>query len=180
MGIACEKVWHESSDYVDGTVSPELRLAMDEHIKTCRQCASVIDGMRNIITLYGDERMAELPAGFSQRLRTKLDANMPQTQTRRRFFGWGLAFAASVLVAGGIEVARLSKHELPDDRSKLGGHEVKPVPPDLDVVVADGDQKHFHLAACSLIVGRKIQKMKAKDALQLGRGPCPRCLRQYI
>jgi len=176
--IACEKVWHESSNYVDGTVAPELRLAMDEHIKTCRRCASVIDGMRNIVTLYGDERMAELPAGFSQRLRSKLEANMPQT--RRRFFGWGLAFAASVLVAGGIELARYRNYQPPDASPKLGRREAKPVPPDLDVVVAD-DGKLFHLAACSLIIDRNtIRKMKARDALQLGCRPCPRCLNQYI
>src|SRR5215467_10049157 len=108
---------------------------MDEHIKTCRQCASVIDGVRNIVTLYGDERMAELPAGFSQRLHKKLDASMPQT--RRSFLGWGLAVpAASLLVAGGIEVAHLANRKPPDEVAKPTEHKPKPVPPDLEVVVA--------------------------------------------
>lgn len=83
MGITCETVWRESSNYLDETISPELRLAMDDHIQGCKQCASVIDGLRNIVTLYGDERMAELPAGFSQRLQRRLEANKPPT--RRHF-----------------------------------------------------------------------------------------------
>ena len=180
MGIACEIVWRESSNYVDGTVSNELRLAMDEHITTCRRCASVIDGVRNVVTLFGDERMAELPAGFSQRLHRKLDANIAERRTRRQFFGWGLAFAASVLVAGGIEIERHRSHQITNVGSNTKTYEAKPVPPDLEVVVAD-EGKHFHLASCPLLADHKtLRKMTAKDAIASGRTPCPRCLSQYV
>ena len=65
----CEQVWSEISNYVDGEVAAGLRSAMDEHIRTCKRCASVLAGTRNVVALYGDERMLEVPAGFSQRLR---------------------------------------------------------------------------------------------------------------
>src|ERR1051325_2281427 len=130
MGITCETVWRESSSYLEGDIAPELRLAMDEHIRGCKECASVMDGLRNVVTLYGDERMSELPVGFSQRLQRKLEANKPPT--RRQFFGWAAAFAASVVAVGSFELLHHTTHEKavgPPDRPK-------PVPPDMQVVVA--------------------------------------------
>jgi hypothetical protein len=94
----------------------------------------VLAGLQNIVTLYGDERMAELPSGFSQRLHRCLEANMPTT--RRNFFGWAVALAGSVVAVGGIELSRASDH-VPDSISKLSQHLAKPIPPDMQVVVSE-------------------------------------------
>ena len=66
--LNCEQVWREVSNYVDGEVDAALRSAMEEHFRTCKRCASVLAGTRNVVQLYGDERMLEVPAGFSRRL----------------------------------------------------------------------------------------------------------------
>ena len=177
MGITCETIWRESSDYIDGTLSPDLRQAIDEHVKTCQACASVLAGLQNIVTLYGDERMAELPSGFSQRLHRRLEANIPTT--RRNFFGWAVAFAASVLAVGGIKLGRAS-HEAHESISKHSQHAVKPIPPDMQVVVSDKG-KLFHLAACPFIINREtIRHMTASAALAQGLSPCTRCLSKYL
>src|ERR1700674_361314 len=68
----CEEVRREISNYVDGDVDAVLRASMDEHIRTCARCASVLAGTRNVVQLYGDERMLEVPAGFSRRLEKRL------------------------------------------------------------------------------------------------------------
>ena len=52
----CEQVWHEISNYIEGEVEPGLRSAMDEHFRTCKRCSSVLEGTRNVIRLYSDER----------------------------------------------------------------------------------------------------------------------------
>lgn len=177
MGITCETIWRESSNYIDGILNPELRQSIDEHIETCQACASVLAGLQNIVTLYGDERMAELPSGFSQRLHRRLQANMPTT--RRNFFGWAVAFASSVLAVGGIELSRAS-HEAPEPISKLSQHTVKPIPPDMQVVVSDKG-KLFHLAPCPFIINRKtIRSMTASIALAQGFAPCTRCMSKYL
>ena len=72
----CEQVWREISNYVDGEVDAALRSSMDEHFRTCKRCASVLAGTRNVVQLYGDERMLEVPAGFSQRLEKRLAQNV--------------------------------------------------------------------------------------------------------
>jgi hypothetical protein len=59
---------------------------MEEYIRGCRRCAAVLDGTRNVVQLYGDERMLEVPLGFSQRLQHRLEEkNMPRS--RRGFLG---------------------------------------------------------------------------------------------
>jgi anti-sigma factor RsiW len=73
MVVNCEEVWREISNYVDGEVEPTLRVAMDEHIRGCKRCSAVLDGTRNVVELYGDERMSEVPLGFSNRLHRRLD-----------------------------------------------------------------------------------------------------------
>ena len=72
MEISCVEVIQELSNYVDKDVTSELRAKITAHFPTCAHCTAVYDGLRNTITLIGDNRSFELPVGFGQRLRTKL------------------------------------------------------------------------------------------------------------
>src|ERR1700686_564381 len=109
MVVNCEQVWQEISNYLDGEVDASLRASMDEHFRTCKRCTSVLEGTRNVVQLYGDERMLEVPLGFSNRLQRRLDENVHRS--RRSFLGWMVAAAATVVVVGGFEVARSSRHQ---------------------------------------------------------------------
>jgi hypothetical protein len=70
--MTCKDVWREVSNYVDNTISDELRQELELHLSYCRHCTAIIDGVRNIIVLIADERVFSLPSGFSTRLRARL------------------------------------------------------------------------------------------------------------
>lgn len=177
MVVQCEWVWREVSNYLDGEVDPALRVAIEDHIGGCQRCAAVVDGMRNVIELYGDERMLEVPLGFSRRLHQRLDENMPQN--RRNFLGWMVAAAAACLVFGSIEVARSSAFRGPQIRSQMA-ESGDGVPPNMMVVVAE-DGKLFHLAACPFIHEKdKHRTTTAAEATREGYTPCIRCLKKYL
>lgn len=72
MVLNCKHVWKEISNYIDDSVSPELREAIEEHLAHCRHCAAVLDSTRNILYLIADERTFELPMGYSERLHARL------------------------------------------------------------------------------------------------------------
>jgi anti-sigma factor RsiW len=72
MVLNCKHVWKEISNYIDDSVSPELREAIEEHLAHCRHCAAVLDSTRNILYLIADERTFELPVGYSERLHARL------------------------------------------------------------------------------------------------------------
>jgi len=71
--ITCEEVWAEISNYVDGKVDAAQRQRMDHHFESCRDCQSVLDGIRNVVKLAGDERAFAVPRNMSRNLRAKLD-----------------------------------------------------------------------------------------------------------
>ena len=71
MDISCLKVIRELSNYIDDDVTAQLREEILAHLSGCSRCTAVYDGLRNTITLTGDGRAFDLPAGFSQRLRGK-------------------------------------------------------------------------------------------------------------
>lgn len=177
MVINCEQVWREVSDYLDGQVDPELHAAIEDHVRGCQRCAAVLDGMRNVVQLYGDERMMEVPVGFSRRLHQRLEADM--SPSRRTFLGWAVAAAASILVAGGFEVARSSVFRRAHLRSEHARASNR-VPPDMMVIVAE-DGKTFHVAGCPFIHEKtRLLTITAREAEQEGYAPCVRCMKKYL
>src|ERR1700688_5312527 len=104
MVVSCEEVWREISNYLEGEVDASLRAAMEYHLRGCKHCTAVLDGMRNVVQLYGDERMFEVPLGFSHRLHRRLEENMPGN--RRSFLGWMVSVTTAGLLAGSFEPAR--------------------------------------------------------------------------
>jgi len=72
MTLNCKHVWAQVSDYIDGSVTPEMKADIERHLANCRHCAAVLDSTRNILVLVGDERTFELPVGFGERLHDRL------------------------------------------------------------------------------------------------------------
>ncbi len=73
MRIDCQHVWQYISAYIDGELDPDLRERIERHLETCEICSAVLDSTRNVIVLVADDRVFELPAGFSKRLHERLD-----------------------------------------------------------------------------------------------------------
>jgi len=181
MVVSCEHVWDEISNYVDGEVDTALRAAMEEHFKGCKHCTAVLDGTRNVVQLYGDDRLFELPAGFSQRLRRRIVQEASWSGFRSARSLWMLAVAATALIAGGLALGNSALFRQPDLRSALA----KPphgVPASLMVAVC-GDGKVFHVPGCKYMHKHDDENprmMTAAEAVREGYAPCVRCLRQYL
>jgi anti-sigma factor (TIGR02949 family) len=74
MKIDCRHVWEHISAYIDGDVDASLRAEIDRHLEHCEICSAVMDSTRNIVVLIADDRIFEIPAGYSERLHRRLDA----------------------------------------------------------------------------------------------------------
>jgi predicted anti-sigma-YlaC factor YlaD len=70
--IDCQQVRRELSSYLEGDLTPELRLQIDNHLAGCSHCTAVHDGMRNVIRLLGDDKLVDVPEGFGKRLYQRL------------------------------------------------------------------------------------------------------------
>jgi hypothetical protein len=177
--VNCERVWHEISNYLEGDVEPALRTAMDEHFRTCQRCSSVLEGTRNVVRLYGDERMMEAPSGFGRRLERRLAQNVRVTGGRWSVWStWLVPVAALALFAGGLRLANslTAGTELKSEHAQPG----QGIPPDMLVVVT-ADAKIFHVAGCDFIHNKQTKRtLTAKEAIREGYVPCLRCMREYL
>jgi hypothetical protein len=179
MVVNCEQVWSEISNYLEGDVDATLRSAMDDHFGTCKRCKSVLEGTRNVVHLYGDERMIDVPAGFGRRLERRL-AQESRTQRSgwRMWSAWLVPVAGILLITGGLRVA--NSVSIPHPMRSEHAQPARNIPPDLTVVVS-ADAKEFHVPGCKFIHNKdKERTLTAKQAMEQGYVPCVRCLRKYL
>jgi anti-sigma factor RsiW len=73
MVLNCKQIWNHLSEYLDATLTEEMRREVQRHLDHCEICSAILDSTRNIIILTADSRVFELPAKFSGRLHARLD-----------------------------------------------------------------------------------------------------------
>lgn len=182
MVVSCEQVWKEISNYLEGEVNPQLRAAMEAHFRECKHCTAVLDGTKNVVHLYADDRLVELPPGFSARWQKRLAQSMPPA--RGTGYAWLIAVAALALVSGSFALARFDSSVL----TPLRSYHAEPgsgVPPGMMVEVA-ADGKTFHVPGCKYLHKHEhegegqVRLVAAAEAIREGYVPCVRCLRQYL
>lgn len=64
----CDKLLHQLSDYIDGTLEASICAELEAHLSDCSDCRVMVDTVRRTITLYRAGAVTELPSGVEQRL----------------------------------------------------------------------------------------------------------------
>ena len=173
--VNCEQVWQEISNYIDDEIDPTVRSAMDEHLHQCQRCTAVLDGTKNLVHLYGDERLFDVPMGYSWRMQRRLAGNMPG---RRRFLGWAFATAALALFGGAIAIE--NSRPDPTESMKSAHAQFGRVPATLAVIITDHG-KLFHVQGCPFLKDNDHpHETTAAAAMKDGYVPCVRCLGEYV
>lgn len=78
--VSCKTIIANLSAYVDGDASPEMRQKIEKHLRGCHRCTAVYDSTRKMLVITGDERVFEVPAGYSERLHTFLERAMENSK----------------------------------------------------------------------------------------------------
>ncbi len=78
MVINCQHVWDHISGYLDDTLTAEERKLIQRHLDHCEICSAILDSTRNIVVLMADDRVFELPAGFSEALHARLEQELSE------------------------------------------------------------------------------------------------------
>ncbi|HWG19264.1 MAG TPA: zf-HC2 domain-containing protein [Terracidiphilus sp.] len=72
MALECKHVWDYISEFLDDSLPPETKDLVRKHLENCEICSAILDSTRNILILTADDRVFELPAGYSERLHARL------------------------------------------------------------------------------------------------------------
>ena len=70
--MTCQEVQRELSNYLDRELPVEVRVEMQNHFLTCERCATLLQDTLDIVLALGDERLIDVPPGYSTRLYRKL------------------------------------------------------------------------------------------------------------
>ncbi len=72
--MGCDKIVRELSNYIEGQLEPALRAEIERHLRRCSRCSILVDSIRNLLYLVGDDRIFWQPFVGNQ--------NLPRLLTR--------------------------------------------------------------------------------------------------
>ena len=66
--MKCNDFLKELSDYLDGRITEDLKIELDEHLHWCHECHVVMNTTKKTIEIYRDNQIYELPTNLRTRL----------------------------------------------------------------------------------------------------------------
>jgi anti-sigma factor RsiW len=81
--VSCKTIVAHLSEYLDGEAPVEMHQKIERHLRGCRRCSAIYDSTRKMLVITGDERVFELPAGFSERLHSFLNKTLSNPEAPR-------------------------------------------------------------------------------------------------
>jgi anti-sigma factor (TIGR02949 family) len=78
--ISCEEVLRAISDFLDGELEPDFCARVERHLAECAHCTAILDGARNLLTLVGHPEAIQLPHGFGDRLRQRIEQRQRESE----------------------------------------------------------------------------------------------------
>lgn len=66
--MSCMEVRSLNAHYLEGDLGVESYVRVDAHLKQCRHCSAIYDGIRNIVALLGSDELFKAPIGFDGKL----------------------------------------------------------------------------------------------------------------
>jgi predicted anti-sigma-YlaC factor YlaD len=81
--VKCTEFLKELTDYLDGKISENLKMELDEHLHWCRECHVVMNTTKKTIEIYRDNQIYELPTGLRTRLHDAIMKKCRGQQTKK-------------------------------------------------------------------------------------------------
>jgi len=74
--VSCKKLAQSLSAYIDGDLDHKLCCEIEKHLSVCRRCSVLLDSVRKVLIVSGDDRTFELPMGYEDRLHMFLSSRI--------------------------------------------------------------------------------------------------------
>lgn len=74
--VSCKKLAQNLSVYIEGDVDRMLCREIERHLSLCHRCSVLLDSVRKVLVITGDEQTFELPMGYEERLHSFLERHL--------------------------------------------------------------------------------------------------------
>jgi mycothiol system anti-sigma-R factor len=75
--IGCREAINQLWEYLDGTVAPEDRAQLEEHLARCRTCCGELEFARELRSFLAESRREDIPDEVMRRLNDALEELRP-------------------------------------------------------------------------------------------------------
>ena len=82
--MKCNDFLKELSDYLDGRITEDLKIELDEHLHWCHECHVVMDTTKKTIEIYRDNELYELPNDLRNRLHQAIMTKCKKSQDSKK------------------------------------------------------------------------------------------------
>jgi anti-sigma factor RsiW len=82
--VKCTEFLQELTDYLDGKISENLKIELDEHLHWCHECHVVMNTTKKTIEIYRDNELYELPEGLRNRLHDAIMTKCRKSKTEKK------------------------------------------------------------------------------------------------
>ena len=70
--MTCKQFLALLDDLIDGTITPEVRAELEQHLNKCGPCEVIFSTTRKTIEIYRSHEIYDLPAGLRDRLHSAI------------------------------------------------------------------------------------------------------------
>ncbi|MBM4145773.1 MAG: DUF2275 domain-containing protein [Nitrospira sp.] len=178
--MQCNDIQEKLSAYIDGDISSEERMLIDEHLKSCEQCNKTLAEMKKTTEYVRDLGDIEPPAWLTQKIMTKIrsEAGKEKSIWRKLFYPLHIKLPVEAAVAVLLAVTtiyifktmqpemKLAKAPVEEMTSRIPLKETKSTDKDLmsrknDIVSGKAPQVYQHQTAPLETTQSFVQKEKA-------------------
>lgn len=82
--MKCTEFLQELTDYLDGKITENLKLELDEHLHWCHECHVVMNTTKKTIEIYRDNELYELPEGLRNRLHDAIMTKCRKSKSEKK------------------------------------------------------------------------------------------------
>jgi anti-sigma factor RsiW len=82
--VKCTEFLQELTDYLDGKISDNLKMELDEHLHWCHECHVVMNTTQKTIEIYRDNELYVLPEGLRNRLHDAIMTKCRASQSGKK------------------------------------------------------------------------------------------------
>ncbi len=82
--MKCTEFLNELTDYLDGKITENLKLELDEHLHWCHECHVVMNTTKKTIEIYRDNELYELPEGLRNRLHDAIMTKCRKSKSEKK------------------------------------------------------------------------------------------------
>jgi anti-sigma factor RsiW len=86
--LLCNDIEHNLSAYLEGTLSPEVKTIVEEHLASCPHCTKAVENLKKTEKLAREMEEVEPPPWFAQKIMSHVreEAQLKESLFRKLFY----------------------------------------------------------------------------------------------